>query len=171
MSSQPPIGPDPREPDAVERFVKEEITRKQAILRFGAGGALLAFPGWLAACGGGGEGGKTQETGPTPSGDVKKGGRFSMARNEEPLSLDPIIPSDNGSIWVIYQIFDQLTTVNEDSSGIAPCGRRPLPGRAEHPLHRRRSASDAVSARCRSSPSPSWPASFPAPSPPWPSPT
>lgn len=120
MSSQPPIGPDPREPDAVERFVKEEITRKQAILRFGAGGALLAFPGWLAACGGGGEGGKTQETGPTPSGDVKKGGRFSMARNEEPLSLDPIIPSDNGSIWVIYQIFDQLTTVNEDSSGIAP---------------------------------------------------
>ena len=43
-----------------------------------------------------------------------------MARNEEPLSLDPIIPSDNGSIWVIYQMFDQLTTVNEDSSGIAP---------------------------------------------------
>lgn len=120
MSSQPPIGPDPREPDAIERFVKEEITRKQAILRFGAGGALLALPGWLAACGGGGEGAKTQETGPAPSGDIKKGGRFSMARNEEPLSLDPIVPSDNGSIWVIYQMFDQLTTVNEASSGIAP---------------------------------------------------
>ena len=119
MSSQPPIGPDSREPDAIERFVREEITRKQAILRFGAGGALLALPGWLAACGGGDEG-ETQATGSTPSGDVKKGGSFRMARNEEPLSLDPIIPSDNGSIWVIYQMFDQLTTVNEDSSGIAP---------------------------------------------------
>ena len=120
MSSQPPIGPDSREPDAIERFVKEEITRKQAILRFGAGGALLTLPGWLAACGGGDDGGDEQATGSTPSGEVKKGGVFRMARNEEPLSLDPIIPSDNGSIWVIYQMFDQLTTVNEDSSGIAP---------------------------------------------------
>lgn len=118
MSNQPPIGREPLGPDALERFVKEEITRKQAILRFGAAGALLALPGWLAACGGGGEG-EGQQTG-TTSGDVKKGGRFRMARNEEPLSLDPIVPSDNGSIWVIYQMFDQLTTVNEDSSGIAP---------------------------------------------------
>jgi peptide/nickel transport system substrate-binding protein len=118
MSNQPPIGREPLGPDALERFVKEEITRKQAILRFGAASALVALPGWLAACGGGGEG-EGQQTGTTP-GDVKKGGRFSMARNEEPLSLDPIVPSDNGSIWVIYQMFDQLTTVNEDSSGIAP---------------------------------------------------
>jgi peptide/nickel transport system substrate-binding protein len=114
MSSQPPF-----ERDAVERFVRQEITRRQAILRFGAAGALVALPGWLAACGGDGDG-EGQQTGATPTGDVKKGGRFSMARNEEPLSLDPIVPSDNGSIWVIYQMFDQLTTVNEDSSGIAP---------------------------------------------------
>lgn len=119
MSSQPPIGREPSEPDAVERFVKEEITRKRAILRFGAAGALVALPGWLAACGGDGDE-EGQQTGTTPTGDVKKGGRFSMARNEEPLSLDPLVPSDNGSIWVIYQMFDQLTTVNEDSSGIAP---------------------------------------------------
>jgi peptide/nickel transport system substrate-binding protein len=118
MSSQPPIEREPFEPDAVERFVMEEITRKQVILRFGAAGALVALPGWLAACGGDGDG--EGQTGTTPTGDIKKGGRFSMARNEEPLSLDPIIPSDNGSIWVIYQMFDQLTTVNEDSSGIAP---------------------------------------------------
>jgi peptide/nickel transport system substrate-binding protein len=119
MSNQPPIGRKPLELDAVERFVKEEITRKQAILRFGAAGALVALPGWLAACGGDGDA-EGQQTGTTQTGDVKKGGRFSMARNEEPLSLDPIVPSDNGSIWVIYQMFDQLTTVNEDSSGIAP---------------------------------------------------
>jgi peptide/nickel transport system substrate-binding protein len=114
MSSQPPV-----ERDAVERFVRQEITRKQAILRFGAASALVALPGWLAACGGDGDG-EGQQTGTAPTGDVKKGGRFSMARNEEPLSLDPIVPSDNGSIWVIYQMFDQLTTVNEDSSGVAP---------------------------------------------------
>jgi peptide/nickel transport system substrate-binding protein len=111
--SQPPSDETPWEQEAIERFVQQELTRKQALLRFGAGGAMLTLPGLLAACGGG------QATG-TSAGEVKKGGRFSMARNEEPLSLDPIIPSDNGSIWVIYQMFDQLTTVNEDSSGVAP---------------------------------------------------
>ena len=118
MSSKPPHERDRWDADAVKRFVEVEITRKQALIRFGAGGALLTLPGWLAACGGDDEDGEAQTT--TPEGDIKKGGRFSMARNEEPLSLDPIIPSDNGSIWVIYQMFDQLTTVNEDSSGIAP---------------------------------------------------
>ena len=119
--------------DPFPRFVKEEITRKQLLARFTAGGALLALPGFLAACGGDEEeaaappppaetgGGATApaETAEETGGGAA-GGRFTMARNEEPLSLDPIIPSDNGSIWVIYQIFDQLTTVNEDSSGIVP---------------------------------------------------
>ncbi|MEX0816184.1 MAG: ABC transporter substrate-binding protein, partial [Gaiellales bacterium] len=118
--SKPPPDIDPRDFDAIERFVKEEITRKQALMRFGSGGALLSLPALLAACGGGDDEGGGAGTTPTPAGEIKKGGRFSMARNEEPLSLDPIIPSDNGSIWVIYQMFDQLTTVNEDSSGIAP---------------------------------------------------
>jgi peptide/nickel transport system substrate-binding protein len=117
--SKPPPDIDPRDFDAIEKFVKQEITRKQALMRFGAGGALLSLPAWLAACGGGDEDGEAGTT-TTPAGEIKKGGRFSMARNEEPLSLDPLVPSDNGSIWVIYQMFDQLTTVNEDSSGIAP---------------------------------------------------
>jgi peptide/nickel transport system substrate-binding protein len=115
--SPPPPDKTSREHEAIEKFVQAELTRKQALLRLGAGGVLFALPGFLAACGGGdGEGQGTA----TSEGDVKKGGRFSMARNEEPLSLDPIVPSDNGSIWVIYQMFDQLTTVNEDSSGVAP---------------------------------------------------
>jgi peptide/nickel transport system substrate-binding protein len=104
--------------DPVDRFVQEEITRLQLLRRLGMGGAVLVTPGILAACGGGDEGGGTGggETG----GTTKKGGTFTMARNEEPLSLDPIVPSDNGSIWVIYQMFDQLTTVNEDSSDVVP---------------------------------------------------
>ena len=83
----------------------------------------------LAACGG--DDGKAQQT-TTPEGSIKKGGRFSMARRRGTLSLDPIVPSDNGSIWVIYQMFDQLTTVNEDSSGVArrsrKAGRSPTTG-------------------------------------------
>jgi peptide/nickel transport system substrate-binding protein len=115
--SPPPPDKTSREHEAIEKFVQAELTRKQALLRLGAGGVLFTLPGFLAACGGGdGEGQGTA----TSEGDVKKGGRFSMARNEEPLSLDPIVPSDNGSSWVIYQMFDQLTTVNEDSSGVAP---------------------------------------------------
>jgi peptide/nickel transport system substrate-binding protein len=118
MSSRPPTDREGWGADAIERFVQEEITRKRALMRLGGGGVLLTLPGWLAACGGGDDE-EAQETAPT-EGAVKKGGRFTMARNEEPLSLDPIIPSDNGSIWVIYQMFDQLTTVNEDSSGVSP---------------------------------------------------
>lgn len=117
--------------DPFERLVKEEITRKQLLARFTAGGALLALPGFLAACGGGGgqeaappaaTGGGATAPAETAGGGAAPttGGTFTMARNEEPLSLDPIIPSDNGSIWVIYQMFDQLTTVNADSSGIVP---------------------------------------------------
>lgn len=117
MTNQPPES-GPWDAEAVQRFVQRELTRKQALLRFGAGASILSLPALLAACGGGGSEGA--ETGTTPAGDIKKGGRFTMARNEEPLSLDPIVPSDNGSIWVIYQIFDQLTTVNEGSSGVAP---------------------------------------------------
>jgi peptide/nickel transport system substrate-binding protein len=116
--SPPPPDKASWEHEAIEKFVRAELTRKQALLRCGAGGVLFALPGFLAACGGDGDG-EGQGTA-TSEGDVKKGGRFSMARNEEPLSLDPIVPSDNGSIWVIYQMFDQLTTVNEDSSGVAP---------------------------------------------------
>ncbi|MDQ3890085.1 MAG: ABC transporter substrate-binding protein [Actinomycetota bacterium] len=103
------------ERDAIERFVAEEMNRKQLLLRFTAAGAALTLPGLLSGCGGGG-GGEEEGGGGAP----KKGGRFRMARNEEPLSLDPIVPSDNGSIWVIYQIFDQLTTVNKNSTGVVP---------------------------------------------------
>src|SRR5215211_2144061 len=102
----------------MDEFVEREITRKQLLIRLGALGAAVATPTLLAACGGGGgdEGAATSPGSSTPSGSVTRGGTFTMARPEEPLSLDPIIPSDNGSIWVLYNMFDQLTTVNEDSS-------------------------------------------------------
>ena len=43
-----------------------------------------------------------------------------MARNEEAQSFDPIVPGDNGSIYTIQQIFDQLTRINGASTFVSP---------------------------------------------------
>jgi peptide/nickel transport system substrate-binding protein len=98
----------------LERLIRERIDRRELLRRLGVGGAAVALPGILAACGG------KSKTAATVSSGAKKGGIFKMARNEEPLSFDPLIPSDNGSIWVLYNMFDQLTTVNAGSTGVVP---------------------------------------------------
>src|SRR5262245_51491577 len=85
----------------------EGLDRRELLVRAGIGGAGLALSGALA---------------PVAAAHplAKRGGTFTMARNEEPLSFDPLIPSDNGSIWVLFNMFDQLTTINRDSSGVVP---------------------------------------------------
>lgn len=105
--------------DGFERFIRADITRRQLLQRFGVAGAVFALPTFLAGCGGEDET-AADTTATAGGGEPKQGGIFRMARNEEPLSFDPIVPSDNGSIWVLFNIFDQLTTVNGDSSGIVP---------------------------------------------------
>src|SRR5438034_2249533 len=97
-------------------LIRAEMSRRELLRRLGLGGAALALPGVLAACGGGG-GKKSAETTTTAG---TRGGVFKMARNEEPLSFDPLVPSDNGSIWVLYNMFDQLTTVNAASTDVVP---------------------------------------------------
>ncbi|HEY7195611.1 MAG TPA: ABC transporter substrate-binding protein [Gaiellaceae bacterium] len=107
--------------ESMNEFMEREITRKQLLIRFGGLGAAAAMPAILAACGGGGSSSEQQSgTSAASGGSGQRGGTFTMARPEEPLSLDPIIPSDNGSIYVIYNIFDQLTTLNEDSTDVVP---------------------------------------------------
>ncbi len=58
-----------------------------------------------------------------PAAGVKRGGELVFARSEEPLTLDPITPGDNGSIFTIVQIFDTLVRVgptgNEVEAGLA----------------------------------------------------
>jgi peptide/nickel transport system substrate-binding protein len=56
----------------------------------------------------------------TPSGEVKRGGELRFARLEEPLTFDPTVPGDNGSIWLITQVFNTLTRVDETGTGIVP---------------------------------------------------
>ena len=58
------------------------------------------------------------------SAEPVSGGTLVFARNQDAQSLNPIVGSaDNGSIFVIMQIFDQLVEVGDDAS--------PQPGLAE----------------------------------------
>ena len=54
---------------------------------------------------------------------AKQGGTLTFARYQEPLTLDPFIPADNGSIWALEQVCDSLTepgrTGNELVAGLA----------------------------------------------------
>ncbi|MEO8392114.1 MAG: ABC transporter substrate-binding protein [Chloroflexota bacterium] len=56
----------------------------------------------------------------TPSGDVKRGGELRLARPEEPLTFDPTVPGDNGSIYAITQVFDTLVRADADGTGLEP---------------------------------------------------
>ncbi|MGH2723679.1 MAG: ABC transporter substrate-binding protein [Actinomycetota bacterium] len=78
----------------------------------------LATATFLAAAACGGPGEDRQREG--EAGEPKSGGVFKFARPEEPLSWDPIVPSDNGSIWAMMQIYDQLVQINRESTGVEP---------------------------------------------------
>ena len=86
------------------------LTRADLLRRAAAGGAVIALPGF----------GSSAAAAIGRVGAPIRGGVLRMARNEEAQSFDPIIPGDNGSIYSIQQIFDQLTRLNHDSSFIAP---------------------------------------------------
>ncbi len=88
------------------------LTRSELLKRAALGGVALAVPTYasnaLAA---------ERRVG---AGSPVRGGILRMARNEEPLSFDPVIPGDNGSIYTIQQIFDQLTRIDKASTFVAP---------------------------------------------------
>lgn len=52
--------------------------------------------------------------------EAKQGGTLVFARPDEPLTLDPFIPADNGSIWAIEQICDTLTEADASGEGLEP---------------------------------------------------
>ena len=51
---------------------------------------------------------------------AKQGGTLIFARYQEPLTLDPFIPADNGSIWAIEQICDSLTEPGDTGNELVP---------------------------------------------------
>ena len=52
--------------------------------------------------------------------EPKAGGTLIFARPDEPLTLDPFIPADNGSIWAIEQVCDTLIEADATGEGIVP---------------------------------------------------
>jgi peptide/nickel transport system substrate-binding protein len=54
----------------------------------------------------------------TPSGEVKRGGELIFARHEYPLTMDPVIPNDNGSIYALVQVFSTLVRPDATGAGL-----------------------------------------------------
>src|SRR5436190_6289663 len=51
---------------------------------------------------------------------VKRGGTITIARADEALTLDPFIPSDNGSIYNIAQVCEPLIVADATGTGLEP---------------------------------------------------
>ena len=51
---------------------------------------------------------------------IKRGGTLTIARPDEPLTFDPFIPSDNGSIYAIAQVCEPLISADETGKGLVP---------------------------------------------------
>ena len=51
---------------------------------------------------------------------IHAGGTLKLAMMEDAISMDPIIPSDNASIWTQLLIFDQLVRTGVDGKSVEP---------------------------------------------------
>ena len=51
---------------------------------------------------------------------AKRGGTLVFARPDEPLTFDPFVPNDNGSIYAIEQVCDSLVEADNTGRGLRP---------------------------------------------------
>jgi peptide/nickel transport system substrate-binding protein len=51
---------------------------------------------------------------------IKRGGELRLARLEDPITMDPVGPSDNGSIYLIEQVYETLVKPDETGAGLVP---------------------------------------------------
>jgi peptide/nickel transport system substrate-binding protein len=65
-------------------------------------------------------GSTTLQLGGVTAAEIKRGGTITVGRPDEPLTLDPFIPSDNGSIYAIAQICEPLISADADGTGLVP---------------------------------------------------
>lgn len=102
------------DPDRIsdERTLFDPLTRKDFFRWAAVGGAIVALPATASKA--------LAASGRLERFEAVRGGVLKIARNEEAQSFDPVVPGDNGSIYSIQQIFDQLTRLNHDSTFIAP---------------------------------------------------
>lgn len=62
----------------------------------------------------------TSKAAPAAPAGPKRGGTLVFARPEEPATLDPYIPNDNGSIYAIEQVCDSLVEPDAVGDGLRP---------------------------------------------------
>jgi peptide/nickel transport system substrate-binding protein len=74
----------------------------------------------LAACGGANTANSAPSGGASSAATPKTGGTLLMARNADVINWDPIIPTDNPSIWAQLNIYDQLVRVAHDGESVEP---------------------------------------------------
>jgi peptide/nickel transport system substrate-binding protein len=82
-----------------------EVSRREFLTRAGAAGVALGSGALLDACS---SNSATKTSKQVSGGSPKRGGTLVFARTQEAETLNPILAADNGSIWTITQIFDQL---------------------------------------------------------------
>lgn len=109
---------------------------RRRLVQVGAGiGVGMAATPLLLACGSssktptasGGGGAGTSSTSTTAaastktSGTPKSGGKLSMSLSDHDVeNFDPIIPTDNMSIWTMLLIYDQMVRVGPDGKSLEP---------------------------------------------------
>lgn len=57
---------------------------------------------------------------PALADDARRGGTLTIGRADEPLTFDPFIPSDNGSIYAIAQVCEPLILADKAGTGLEP---------------------------------------------------
>ena len=88
-----------------DSLLEGRVDRRTFLQRAAALGiSLPAAAALVSAWGRGGVGVAEAATGATP----KRGGTLKFARNFEPVTLGPFGAADNGTIWTIMMIYDQL---------------------------------------------------------------
>lgn len=88
----------------------------RCVVSFVVLGALLGSILVVVGCGGSANTAASQ----SPSAQVTRGGDLTLARNMEPLSFDPVGVSDNGSVFMIEQVFDTLIQPDQTGTGLVP---------------------------------------------------
>ena len=77
---------------------------------------MAVIPAAVGACGSAAQ----TTASKTASAAVTRGGDLTLARFQEPLTFDPVGPSDNGSIYLIEQVFNTLVEPDQTGNGLVP---------------------------------------------------
>ena len=126
-----------------DSLLEGRLGRREFLAKaLGLGLSLPAAGALLSAWGRGGVGVAAAATEAAP----KRGGVLKFARNFEPVTLGPFGAADNGTIWTIMMIYDQL--VEYQAGSLDPAARaREVVGRS--PTAARRSSSTCATRSSR----------------------